>query len=90
MSHRNLYKCDRCGKEQDNRNFLLSIQLVAGKSTSPDYLSDYRHTADWCTDCAKEFGFTLTGSGEHIAKNQTPTLEDVIRAIMREEIGGAQ
>lgn len=87
MAKRTYYTCDRCGKQKAGEpNFVENVGIRVGPA--------YSHTtmffdlqADWCRNCLIETG--LRDPAAHIltdppAPDPKPTLEDLIREIIRE------
>ena len=78
------YTCDRCGHSQDNSVQMWRVEISIG---SP--LMNLKRDALWCRKCCVEMG--LISSRPHAtppdppAPDPAPTLEDLIRAIVREE-----
>jgi len=82
------YKCDRCGAESigDDTIDLLSIYLGEGQ-----YMSDAVHRGhrkEWCVKCRIETGIHKPEKTLPEIKpiDSAPTLEEMIREIVREEI----
>ena len=97
MSKITTYKCDKCKKESTNSDELKLTTIGIGIK-SETYGSSYRekefHLYDplrremeICPDCLSNLGFVRiekTGLGE--VKAPYPTLENMVREIIREEI----
>jgi len=81
------YKCDRCGAEDTNNKIEISpIWFGYG-----DYITDVKRRAEnkeWCLKCRIEIGLQKPRSDAPEAKpiEPEPTLEDMIRMIVRDEI----
>ena len=98
MSKVTTYKCDKCRKESINPDELKLIVVGVGiKSTA--YGSSYHEKAfslydplrremEVCDSCLEKLGFVHKKEGEDKKETQQPypTLEDMIREIIREEI----
>ncbi len=89
------YKCDRCGAESTDR-YELDIQSVVVGIMNYDYGSnDYRvfdrlnRGKDMCRKCREEFGLAPTERKKDEPEKTYPTLEEMFREIMREEIQAA-
>lgn len=92
MSITTVYKCDRCGKEADNPHdyyhvgvLLNSVYMATGRWSAS-------HQQQWCTSCCEKVG--IRGSLARFHKENepkeapppAPTLEDMVRALIREEL----
>jgi len=99
MSQVTTYKCDKCKEESINSEDLKLTTIGVGvKSTA--YGSSYRekefHLYDplrremeICPDCLSNLGFVRREKIDpEKVEVQYPTLEDMIREIIREEIDG--
>jgi hypothetical protein len=81
------FKCDRCGAESvgDDTIDLLRVAVGVGQ-----YFSDYsqRDSSEWCRKCRIETGIEQPNKNtpEIIPIDPLPTLEEMVRAIVREEI----
>jgi hypothetical protein len=86
-----IYKCDRCGTEDTNNIIGLdTIYVGAGQ-----YFSDARnraHGVEWCKKCRIETGIIERVKSHPDIKSvdPEPTLEELIREIIREEIQCSQ
>jgi len=94
MAKTTTYTCDRCGKSAvDNDRFLKPITVRIGASWSRDGWVDAAiPTRHWCEECIVAMGIMHPGSfglPKETAPVIPPTLEEVIREIMREEISEA-
>ena len=85
-----IYKCDRCGAE-DTSNAIRLERVGAFVGSYQIYQSSGKGleqplTKDWCKACRLEAGFRVHSEPEPVT--ETPvTLEDLIRELIREEIG---
>lgn len=99
MSRRTEFTCDRCGEKADiegggPRTWLLAALL----SSTPIPTSGYqcvtkRYDAEWCDKCARLSGLlplTPELTEAESPPPPEPTLEDLIRQIVREELPDAQ
>lgn len=77
------YKCDRCGAESVDKNTLHKVKAGYG-----DYTSDVNgRQAEWCKKCCVETGLAHQNLAPEVKPlDPLPTLEDMIREIVREEI----
>ena len=82
--------CDRCKEVVDNLHDVgagLRVQRY-GSYTSPGNLMEVTQlTAEWCTSCCIEMHIVKPGKESDAIPSVTPpTLEDMIREIIREEV----
>ena len=97
MSKVTIYKCDKCGKENTDPDELKLITIGVGiKSIS--YSSNYRDQGfnlydplrremEVCNICLEKLGFVHKKVNEYTEIEQPyPSLEDMVREIIREEI----
>lgn len=94
MSTKVTYSCDRCGHSQEGTNGMYNLQpgqrqiwavaIRLGTNGIHDLM------ADWCRPCCIEMGILKpAASGADaptVAPETKPTLEDVVREIVRQEI----
>lgn len=83
-----IYKCDKCGKEQnDNKQFwTVGVSARCGESPSPGYLHSFvsGKSMQVCRPCLESFGIHIQKKENEEVKVQPPTLEDLIRDIVAE------
>ena len=85
------YKCDRCGHEQNKPDQMWDI-LVAFRhhENSVMRLNIYNDKrALWCRECAKLFPAISNFAPKPAEGETTPTLEDTLREIIRDEVQAA-
>lgn len=86
MASTTTYTCDRCGAQAiDETKFLKKVRI-----TLPDEYSAYQShdevaSAFWCRSCIVECGLRLPKKDEQVPVTK-PTLEEIIRDIVREEL----
>ena len=91
MSKKTILKCDRCGTEGKNEETVLFDVILGTTTTSYAYsaikvVPRYREwKKEWCEKCCDEFH--LLKKAEPQEESPLPTLEDMVREIVREEIG---
>lgn len=82
--------CDRCKKEVDALNDVgAGLRQINYSFASSASVISGQYRADWCRDCCIEVGFirpNTCGKEEVKVVDPLPTLEDLIREIIREEI----
>lgn len=84
MSTITIYKCDKCGEEFKGRAGLLCVHAGIGEFSGCD--AAYKtFRADWCVSCAVAFGLPRKPLAA-IPAVIPPTLEDMIRDIVRSEV----
>jgi|WetSurSiteA1Bulk_404760.scaffolds.fasta_scaffold409957_1 hypothetical protein len=80
------FKCDRCGVEK-NHSFLWDIEIRINGS-----VYDQAGKKEWCRACLVKVGLWNPSFEEKKDGIKTPdhppTLEDIIRELIREEIEG--
>jgi hypothetical protein len=84
------YKCDRCGVEDTTGEIILQYVFVG----CGEYLSDAKKRAqsvEWCLKCRIETGLIspLPKMPDIKPIEPAPTLEEMIREIVRDEIQNA-
>jgi hypothetical protein len=95
MAQTTTYTCDRCGVlKVEAPKFLTEVKIVTAAHWSRD---GYRSLAIppqmWCDDCLIATGLIHPGNVSRPASEApavAPTLEEVIRQIVREEVEAAQ
>ena len=73
-----VYKCDKCGNEQDAREQLYTIVVTAGTVWG----QSYHKSIDVCRSCLESFGIYVTKKKEDEPRPQPPTIEELIREII--------
>ena len=85
MSTITIHKCDRCGTEQPDRKGLYAVGCQIGNYHG--WEDAYKHfSADWCKKCAIEVGFPPEPQPKQDAPVSSPTMEDMIRLIIQQEM----
>lgn len=90
MSIITIYQCDRCGHEQQTKDQIWQVQVTIG-SVGALHSQNKTHAAEWCRKCA-EAAHLLPDRTHKEAKEELPpppSLEDLVRQIVREEMGTA-
>ena len=81
-------KCDRCGATAENdKNFLK--QVAVGVNWGYGFqAADRKLEAEWCRECLIKAGLhsPQNEADEKIAPLVPPTLEDLVRDIVRDEM----
>ena len=87
MSVKTIYKCDKCGAEQGNTNQFWRVGLTAEHhpsfSPAPNFVP--RKYMDVCRPCLESLGIHAMKKDEPLSFPE-PTLEDVIREIIHNEL----
>lgn len=81
------YICDKCGNSQETSSQMFSVGVVIEHVGFTTYTRP-KVTVLWCRKCTEEMRLLERGEAEQ-AKNPlppAPTLEDMIREIVQEEI----
>jgi hypothetical protein len=91
MSHTTTWMCDRC-KESSNDRKALALETIGIRWNQYQSASQSLiHQAEWCVKCRVEMGVVGPShdpNAQPIAP--PPTLEDVIRELIKEEIDNAK
>jgi hypothetical protein len=83
MATKTTYSCDKCRAEFSDRKTLKCITVQVGNYAAEGGL--YSRNADWCLPCLQEFGI-VPKSERKPTTVPAPSLEDMIRQIVREEM----
>lgn len=102
MGSRNIAVCDRCKKEaetDEGKKILGLSRITVGREITNSSYSYYGGSGsivyaainpwdgEWCLACCKEMGVDkILKREERKTTDSTPTLEDIIREIVREEL----
>lgn len=96
MSKETTYKCDRCGATSTDQKELGLCGVAVGMRTKTygSYESGFRLdsqrddlSADWCRRCCEAVGFCDTKEKAEVSgEPDIPSLEDLVREIVREEM----
>lgn len=101
MSRRSVDRCDRCGVEIESAGSpaspLNTVSVVVSElkkwgGSGVPWRDGKRLEAQWCLKCCQQLGVMDPGP-EHEQDAKTPalpTIEDMIREIVREEIENQQ
>lgn len=83
------YICDRCGGETDDGSKIYHVRLQAIATSRGPYQShpsSHMKQAMWCENCIVQ---TVGARPPKEDEPPPPTLEDIIRDLVREEVGEA-
>lgn len=86
------YKCDRCGRENTvdyhTTERELDLETISVGTGKYHYDKSHRGGQEWCKKCRIEVGIDSPEKAmpEAVPLDPLPTLEDMIREIVREEI----
>lgn len=89
------YKCDRCEKQDDDNKMQLWVVCVRYQSYSKDSQNLYSALSSnstdpvqWCRECSIKMGIPLGSLEERksVTNELPPTIEDMIREIVRQEM----
>lgn len=85
------YVCDRCGHEQDTDEQMWAVGIMCDYRLSNSYArADVKHKAMWCRTCTDTLNLTPVQKAAIDAPEPAPpSIEDILREIVREEIAGA-
>jgi hypothetical protein len=88
MAIKTKYICDRCeASKVDDPKFLVTVRVTWG------YDEHSKGQAQWCEECRKKFGLVSplpVAYKSEPAPTVNPTFEELVRAIVREELSGIQ
>lgn len=85
MSSKTIISCDRCKKEFGDRKDMKVVSAYVG--TYAGFESAFRSfTQDWCHSCLNEFGLPADYKEKPSMPVPGPSLEDMIREIIRQEM----
>ena len=84
------YICDKCGHIQSTDVQMWGIGVALRWNNAPFGDSDVQRKALWCRSCVEGIGLLVSkpSSGAQPTSPE-PTLEDMIREIIRSEVGGS-
>lgn len=94
MSRKTIFKCDRCGKVNDDNAELRLYNVAVGVSEikynsyaeNIFLLKDLQNRQEeWCEKCLKDVGMSYSRETIEAPKDGFPTLEELVREIVREE-----
>jgi len=86
MSVTTIYKCDRCHGEQDTPVQFWNVGVVVTAWAGREYRKEYPDkTMDVCRSCCENMGLVMR-LPKHPELTPPPTLEDLIREIVQQEI----
>jgi hypothetical protein len=87
MSIVTTYTCDRCGHSQNDSDQMWNVvvSITHNVHSEPGYY-DGRHRVLWCRGCTEHFGLVPARRPAGTPEPILPTLEDMIREIVREEM----
>ncbi len=90
MSVRTIYKCDKCGKEQETHEQFWKVGVVAYPFTGT--LNTYspfvtrEHEQQVCRPCLESYGLFVQTRNKEAATQSAPTLEDLIIELVHETV----
>jgi hypothetical protein len=93
MAHSTTFTCDRCGETAvDNQQFLMQIRVQIESPyalRNGGFANSNAPTAAWCKKCLVRFGLIdvdKTNLPAPDAPEVPPSLEEILREIVRDEI----
>ena len=97
---REIAVCDRCGKEAETPDEMKELDLHSvilgterrfnsyNSTKIPTYAAHALWDKDWCLECRKITGLVVVQNQKYdTPAASVPSLEDMIREIVRSEIG---
>lgn len=85
MSVQTTYTCDRCGAKQDTHQQFWNVAVRVWSFDSLPTSYDMGPKNQWCRSCCEMFGI-LPHTKERTVITPEPTIEDLIREIVRQEV----
>ena len=84
------HTCDLCSAtwikgEKGKQLWRMTVGITDQASAGGDYLHQ-RKGADWCRDCAVKHGFLPQIKTDPPRIEPEPTIQDLVRAIVQEEL----
>lgn len=89
MSQTTIYTCDRCKKADSSSEFLSRVSVSVAQPGYQQRWLAIPPSSEWCRACLDEVGIKARATNlPHDEPRQPapPSLEDVIREIVRSEI----
>lgn len=86
---RTIYTCDRCKAEQDTSNQLWHVGISLKYYNQTRTERSAHHEQLWCRQCCANVGIAFVPERQLSTTPAEPTLEDMIREIIRQEIPAA-
>jgi hypothetical protein len=86
MSVTTIYKCDKCGAVQntDNQFWTIGVTAKSRERTSDSFVQG--KSMEVCRPCLESFGLFVSKKIEEAPEYNPPTLEELIREIIRNEV----
>lgn len=88
------YICDYCGKSHDSNDQMWELSIfLRNNSLAQRYIGqggEFRHKQLWCRGCCANVGIAFEHEAEAPKLPTPPTLEDMLREIIRDEIQDAK
>lgn len=84
------YTCDKCGREQTESKQMWEIGISARESTIKfnKWVATPKESVLWCRSCVVKLGLLPSAENDPPKPVPTPTFEDMLREIIREEMEG--
>lgn len=84
------YTCDKCGKTQTEPKQMWELGIVAREQTAHfgRWVGTPKESALWCRSCVVKLGLLPSTENDPPKPTPTPTFEDMLREIIREEMEG--
>jgi hypothetical protein len=83
------YKCDRCGKESNDREQVWSLDVRMNTLDGSINFPSKMVSVLWCRECCERIGWLppveLRAKKE---EPKPPTIEDLLREIVSQEVAG--
>ena len=80
------FKCDKCGEECSGKDTIRLESVGVFWGSFMPHAKSVCKSQDWCLICRKKIGAVSAVNGVPPATFVPPTLEDMIREIVREEV----
>ena len=82
-----IYKCDKCGHEQNKSDQMWTLEVGYRHHNSNVEFMPVMVSALWCRSCVEGIGFlTTVVPGKKSEEKPIPTIEELILDIVKKEI----
>ena len=83
MSVRTIYKCDKCGDEQNNNNQFWTVGVTAncGCHTSEEYVAG--KSMQVCRTCLEGFGIHIQKKTGQAEQPKVPSVEELLAELIQ-------
>ena len=82
MSVKTIYKCDKCGTEQDNDTQFWTVGVTANHGLKPNTCFVTGKSMQVCRPCLEGFGLFVQKRPDIPTPSKEPSIEEMIREII--------